>query len=287
MHQFCRIALAVSLSVTSISLFAFNEPSKEESLPVIAPESQHTFASKQITARFTRDHYIVVKVDDALSEQIFDRFIQQLDYSRNVFLASDINELEKYRDEFDTVIARGKLTAAYDIYNLNLTRRLQRYEYALSLLEGAGPVAEQSDSETEKSPFDFTKDEMYNYDREDANWPESEAELDELWRLKVKSDALNLTLAGKEWPKVKEILGKRYKYAIKRLKQSESEDVFQTLMNSFARVVEQGCACVAHPAVDIAMGPTRAVMATEIYDLSRSIWYLACQYRTGRTPCRS
>ncbi|MBA6365283.1 carboxy terminal-processing peptidase, partial [Colwellia sp. BRX8-8] len=55
---------------------------------------------------------------------------------------------------------------------------------------------------------------------------------------KVKYDALNLTLAGKEWPKVQEVLGKRYRYAIKRLKQSESEDVFQVVINSFARVVE-------------------------------------------------
>ena len=45
-------------------------------------------------------------------------------------------------------------------------------------------------------------------------------------------------MQGKEWDKVKETLTKRYKYAIKRIKQSESEDVFQVVMNSFARVVE-------------------------------------------------
>ena len=49
---------------------------------------------------------------------------------------------------------------------------------------------------------------------------------------------LNLTLTKKKWPKIKEVLTKRYNYAIKRLKQSESEDAFQLLMNSFARVVE-------------------------------------------------
>jgi len=233
MHKFCRIALAVSFSVTSLSLFAFDSTDKVESLPVLAPESQHKTASKRITARFTRDHYKLIKVDDALSEEVFDRFVKQLDYARNVFLASDIQDIEKYRDEFDTVITRGKLSAAYDIYNLNLQRRLERYEYALSLL-----ALDATEGEAAKNPFDFTKDEVYNYDREKAAWPANEAELDELWRLKVKSDSLNLTLAGKEWPKVKEVLGKRYQYAIKRLKQSESEDVFQTLMNSFARVVE-------------------------------------------------
>lgn len=223
MQKICRIALAVSLSLTSVSLFALSNADKSKPLPILAPEGQHAASSKRITAQFTRAHYKTVQMNDMLSEQIFDRYIKQLDYNRNVFLASDIKGFEKYRLDFDSVIARGKLDIAYDIYNLNMKRRLERYEYALSLLE---------------KPFDFTKDESYDYDREEAQWPVSETELNELWRLKVKYDALNLTLTGKEWEKVKEVLGKRYRYAIKRLKQSESEDVFQIVMNSFARVVE-------------------------------------------------
>ncbi len=224
MHKFCRIAIAISLSVASIS--ALSE-SKVDNLvlPVLAPESQHATSTKRITAQFTRAHYKQIKIDDLLSEQIFDRYIKQLDYARNVFLAADIANFEQHRDEFDTVIARGKLDIAYQIYNLNLQRRLERYQYALSLLES-------------EKPFNFDLDEYYNFDREDAAWPASVDELNELWRKKVKYDALNLTLAGKEWEKIQEVLGKRYRYAIKRLKQNESEDVFQVVMNSFARVVE-------------------------------------------------
>ena len=224
MHKFCRIAIAVSLSITGLSAIA---ETKEENkpLPILAPESQHATSTKRITAQFTRAHYKQIKIDDLLSEQIFDRYIKQLDYARNVFLASDVEGFEQYRDDFDTVIARGKLDIAYQIYNLNLQRRLERYNFALSLLDN-------------EKPFDFELDESYNFDREDAERPATVAELNELWRKKVKYDALNLTLAGKEWPKIQEVLGKRYRYAIKRLKQSESEDVFQVVMNSFARVVE-------------------------------------------------
>jgi len=223
MLKICRIAIAVSLSLSSISLLAVEATDKVDELPILAPESQHATSSKRVTAQFTRAHYTQVKMDDALSEKVFDRYIKQLDYARNVFLATDIDDVQKYRYEFDRIIARGKLDIPYEIFNLNLQRRLERYEYALSLLD---------------KPFDFTKDEVYNFDREDAAWPKDIAELNELWRLKVKYDAINLTLAGKEWPKIKEVLGKRYRYAIKRLKQSESEDVFQVVMNSFARVVE-------------------------------------------------
>ena len=229
MQKFCRIALAVSLSLgLSVSAIAFEKPNTPEELPVLMPETQHATASKRITARFTRAHYKKVTIDDALSGEIFDRFIKQLDYARNIFLATDIDDFQKHRLEFDSVLTRGKLDTAYDIYNLNMQRRLERYEYAVSLLNSKG----------DKNPFDFTKEEIYSFDREEAPWPASEAELDELWRLKVKSDVLNLTLTKKKWPKIKEVLTKRYEYAIKRLKQSESEDAFQLVMNSFARVVE-------------------------------------------------
>ncbi len=229
MQKFCRIAIAVSLSLgLSVSAIAFEKPHTPEELPVLVPETQHVTASKRITARFTRAHYKKVTVDDALSGEVFDRFIKQLDYARTVFLATDIDNFQKYRLDFDSVLTRGKLDIAYDIFNLNLQRRLERYEYAVSLLDVKG----------DKNPFDFTKEEVYSFDREEAPWPESNAELDELWRLKVKSDVLNLTLTKKEWPKIKEVLTKRYNYAIKRLKQSESEDAFQLVMNSFARVVE-------------------------------------------------
>lgn len=224
MHKYCRLAIVVSFSFSSlIALADIKEENK--ALPILVPESQHATSTKRVKSQFVRSHFKKININDELSEKIFDRYIKQLDYARNVFLASDITEFEQYRDDFDTIIARGKLDIAYKIYNVNLQRRLERYEFAISLLE-------------KDKPFNFELNESYTFDREDAPRPASLVELNELWRKKVKYDALNLSLAGKEWPKIQEVLGKRYRYAIKRLKQSESEDVFQIVMNSFARTVE-------------------------------------------------
>lgn len=66
----------------------------------------------------------------------------------------------------------------------------------------------------------------------------NEAQLNELWRQRVKYDALNLKMAGKSWPEIVKILSKRYNNAIKRLSQTNSEDVFQGVMNAFARSIE-------------------------------------------------
>ena len=222
-HGVIRFSLvACSLALAGLAQ-AIEPVLKESDLPVLAQESQHATASKRIANLFTRSHYKQFKLDDAFSEVVFDKYLENLDFSRNLFLASDIRRFDKYRDGFDTDLERGRLAPAYDMFNLGQQRRYERFEYALKLLD---------------TPFDFTQKDEYVFDREGAPWPKDEAELNELWRQRVKFDALSLKLSGKEWPEIKELLGKRYNNAIKRMSQTESEDVFQLFMNSFSRAIE-------------------------------------------------
>ncbi|WP_462158472.1 carboxy terminal-processing peptidase [Pseudoalteromonas sp. GB56] len=193
-------------------------------LPTLHQESQHSTASKRVTNLFTRAHYKPIRFNDELSEQMFDCYVESLDYNRSIFLASDVEQFEQFRDKFDNALKSGKLEFAYDLFNLSMKRRFERYEYSLSLLEG--------------EPFDFTKDDKYYFEREDAPFASTEAELNELWRQKVKYDALRLKLAGKDWDGIKEVLEKRYTYTLKRLVQTKSEDAFQIIMNAFARSIE-------------------------------------------------
>ncbi len=224
MRNLVRVCVASSLVAIQASALAVTTTESVDQLPVLHQESQHSVASKRVTSLFTRAHYKPFEMNDQLSEAVFDRYIDSLDVNRNVFLASDLKGFEKYRDSFDDALEKGDLDAAYQIYQVNLTRRVERYKFALTLLQ---------------KPFDFTEagDKFY-FDRENQPFAANEAELDELWRQRVKYDALNLKLAGKDWPKIQELLTKRYERAIKRLSQTESEDVFQTLMNAFAHSIE-------------------------------------------------
>jgi carboxyl-terminal processing protease len=154
---------------------------------------------------------------------VYDRYIESLDFNKSVFLASDIAAFEKYRNDFDNAITTGKLGFTFDIFNLSLKRRFERYDYSLSLLD---------------KEMTFDKDDEYFFDREDSAWPASQAELDEIWRERVKYDALRLKMTGKDWEGIKEVLTKRYKNAQKRLVQTNSEDAFQIVMNSLARSIE-------------------------------------------------
>ncbi|BBN81810.1 tail-specific protease [Pseudoalteromonas sp. A25] len=203
--------------------FASSNTVTEKDIPVLAPESQHTTASKRVTNLFTRQHYKRFSFDDALSEKIFDRFVDSLDYNRSVFLQSDIDKYNGYKKKFDDALKSGKLEFAYSMFNLSMQRRFERFKFALALLE-------------EEMTFD--KPDAFFYDREDSEFAKTQQELDEYWRQRVKSDALRLKLTGKEWSEIKEILTKRYRNTLKRLVQTNSEDAFQVVMNSFARSVE-------------------------------------------------
>ncbi|WP_107852570.1 carboxy terminal-processing peptidase [Oceanimonas marisflavi] len=194
-----------------------------DAIPALAPESQHAAAAKRITALFTRSHYKQFRLDDAFSQSIFDRYIESLDFSRNVFTQKDLARFERYRNSFDDLLRAGRLEAAFDMYNESLKLRYQRLSYALSLLD---------------TPMSFDGNESYQFDRAEADWPADQRELDELWRKRVKFDALSLALADKDWDEIKTTLAKRYNNAIKRLSQSESEDAFQSFANAFARAIE-------------------------------------------------
>ncbi len=211
-------------ALVAVPAFATLDKVTLEDLPVLAQESQHATASKRVTNLFTRAHYKQIKFDNVLSSQIFDRYLESLDYNRSVFLKSDIDGFEKYREQFDNGLSSGQLGFAFDMFNLSMKRRFERYQFALSLLE-------------KEMTFDDPND-KYVYDREDAAWATSVDELNELWRERVKYDALRLKMTGKDWAGIKSVLEKRYTYTLKRLVQSKSEDAFQIVMNSFARSIE-------------------------------------------------
>ncbi|KZN57176.1 carboxy-terminal protease [Pseudoalteromonas luteoviolacea CPMOR-2] len=213
---------AVALFVSSACL-ASNGAVTEKDIPVLKPEIQHATATKRVTSKFTREHYKRFKLNETLSEEIFDRFVENIDYNKSLFLQSEVDTFERHKAKFDEALVSGKLNFAFEMFNESMKRRFERFEYAISLLD---------------SEMKFDKPDEFYFDREEASFAKTQAELDEFWRQRVKSDALRLKLTGKDWAGIKEVLTKRYKNAQKRLVQTNSEDAFQIVMNAFARSIE-------------------------------------------------
>ncbi|RJX72830.1 carboxy terminal-processing peptidase [Vibrio sinensis] len=222
----CRIKLsliAASLVLAATPAFALEANITIDDLPVLAPEAQHETASKRVTSRFTRSHYKHFSLNDEFSQAIFNRYLEMLDYNKNIFTQADIDSFNKWTKQVDDQLKTGDNQIAFDVYNESIKRRYERFQYALSLLD---------------KEMSFDVDESIEVDRSEASWPKDEAELNDLWRKRVKYDALNLKLTGKSWDEIKEVLGKRYNNAIKRMSQTHNEDAFQLYMNAFAREVD-------------------------------------------------
>jgi carboxyl-terminal processing protease len=222
----CRSKLTLvtaSFWLAVSSAHALEATIHEEDLPLLAPEAQHEIASKRVTSRFTRSHYKHFSLDDSFSAHMFERYLELLDYNRNIFTQKDIDGFTHWSTQLDDQLKAGNNQIAFDVYNDSMKKRYERFEYALSLLD---------------KEMTFDSNESIELDRSKAKWAKNEQELNELWRKRVKYDALSLKLTGKSWPEIKDTLAKRYNNAIKRLAQTHSEDVFQLYMNAFARQID-------------------------------------------------
>ncbi|TBM13030.1 carboxy terminal-processing peptidase [Hafnia alvei] len=223
MNKFFRVSAIALALFAGASFAADNVAYNINQLPQLRQEPQHATVSERVTSRFTRSHYRQFDLNDDFSKKIFARYLNMLDYNHNVLLASDVAQFKDRETALDDELKSGQLDTAYALFNLAQKRRFERYEYALSLL---------------KSPMTFDGNDTIDIDRSKSPWPTSTEELNKLWAAKVKYDELNLKLAGKDWPEIQKILTKRYQFAIKRLTQSKSEDVFQLFMNAFAHEID-------------------------------------------------
>ncbi len=188
------------------------------------PEAHHPRVAKKLANILPRLHYNHQDLSDSLSGIIYEGYvIESLDPNKANFLASDVQEFEEFRYLMDDFLLRGNLEPAYYIFSIFKKRYNERIDFALHCLQKG---------------FDFTKKEVYEFDRENKAWARTPAELDEYWRQRVKNDALNLKLAGKEWDEIVEILTKRYENQRRVVNQYDGEDVFQLFMNAFTEAFD-------------------------------------------------
>src|SRR5580704_5147206 len=189
----------------------------------IAPSDGQRATARKIGRILEEAHYSRAPLDDKMSEVIYQRYLESLDGQKSYFLQSDINDFNAYRFLFDDMIRTGDIDPAYLMFARFQQRNRERIEHAIAILN------------TEP---DWTVNESFEFDRSKAGWVTDQAQLDELWRKRVKNDALSLMLTGKQWPEVADLLRKRYERVLKRVDQVSADDVFENLMNAYARAFD-------------------------------------------------
>ncbi len=189
----------------------------------LQPSERHRKVARLVGGTIERWHYRQAVLDDNMSSQVFDRYIESLDTNRSYFLRSDLTELEQYRFKLGEAIRSGNVDPAFVIFARFQERNRAEVRAALAQLDDQP---------------DFTIGESFSFDRTKAPWLASQAEQDDLWRKRVKNDALSLMLANKTWPEARELLKQRYQRVLKRIDQVSADDVFESFMNAYAHVYD-------------------------------------------------
>ncbi len=171
-------------------------------------------------------HYAKHRYDDGLSSAHLDSYIDSLDRAKMFFTAADLAEFEKYRTAMDEQLHEGNLEAGFVIFNRFQERLENRLEKVIETLP------------EQVSSMDFEVEESFPLEVEEWEWAGNAAELEERWRKRLKNEVLSLKLADKPIDEIAPTLEKRYKSQLKRVRQYNSQDVFQIYANALTELYD-------------------------------------------------
>ncbi len=201
-------------------------PARATVLPpgALAPSATQRAVARKVGQILTDYQYSDPKINAQFSQLVFARYLHFLDPEHAYFLAADVHDFDaKYGNDFAQLLEAGRLDPAFLIFQRFRQLSSERLRYAISLLA--------------KEP-DFDTDATYRYDRRHAPWPATEAQMNALWHKRVMNDAISLMLSGKSWPQAAATLHKRFAAELRSITRLSSEDVFEELMNAYARTFD-------------------------------------------------
>ena len=150
-RQIVRLA---ALWLLPASLLMASTPPVVDLEDIKAKPSQHQ-VTHLIRQHIDSYHYRKVPLNDALSGDIFDRYLESLDPNRLFFVAEDIKQFRQHRFAIDDYIRESELDAVFAIFSIFRSRTEQAISYAMELVD---------------EEFDFARDEKYHFDRSEAAW---------------------------------------------------------------------------------------------------------------------
>ncbi|HRN61712.1 MAG TPA: carboxy terminal-processing peptidase [Luteimonas sp.] len=215
------IALALALALP----LGFLAHADGDALPG-APTAEQVTTSKLVYGLLSDSRYAYRPrpLDATMSEEIFDKYLESLDGGKLFFTAKDIARFEVYRPAMGENVRSGNLEPAYAIFALYKQRVADRVAAARALLK--------------QDIFEFTGNDRWEYDREDAPWAADSAALDALWKQSVRNDWLRLKLAGKKPDEIRKTLDRRYLNLSNSIAALNQDDAFRSFLNAYTATVD-------------------------------------------------
>jgi len=217
----CRaIAIGLMLALPGHG-FAATE-SADTTFEPVSPTVDQARANILIARQLQFTHFRDMGINDSLSGDVFDAYLEYLDGQHIYLSQQDINQFSVVRESLGSALKTGQLQPGFDIYNLVQKRIIERLNFAIKVVENG------------IDQLDFGSDEQILVDRSKADWEADSAAMDALWMKRIKNAVLAQRLNGSSDDKIAEALLRRYEGQLQRARQARSEDAFQAYMNAFA-----------------------------------------------------
>lgn len=196
-------------------------------MAAVTPSSDDQQASREVTQSIRTGHYENVNFDTAWSHKAFKRLLDMMDPQHLYLLKQDIDGFSDMRDNFADELEQGNLKRPYAFYNLFQQRLQERLEWLIDTLKAS-------------KGFDFHTDQTLSLDKQVPDWETSNDALDKVWHKRLLNAALvqQLTEPKIDQAKIKERLIKRYSEQLKRIKQTNAEDVLSLILGAETSAID-------------------------------------------------
>jgi len=211
---FFLLILAISWNHSMAAVEKGSQPA------LLKPTPNQEEAARYLSQYLLQNHYRKVPVNDSLSLQIFNRYLDNIDNSRSYFTAPEVEKLRKEVGlRLDDDFVAGNADGGFAIYNQFLRRAREKMMFMKNMINTAR--------------FDFTAPESLEIERsKNAPWPADQAELHDLWRKELKYQYLSMKYSGEKGKSIKSALLKGYQNRLMLFNQQKPEDAFQAYMYS-------------------------------------------------------
>ncbi len=135
------------------------------------PKSKFSRVLRNVGILLEEGHYSPKKLNDDFSRTAFNKFQDELDGDKNIFLQSDIDGFKKFATRLDDEIRGSELQsffAVYDVYQQRVAEVAEVYKTVLA------------------KPIDFTVNESVEVDGDKLQYAKTAAERADNWRKRIK-----------------------------------------------------------------------------------------------------
>jgi carboxyl-terminal processing protease len=161
-----RLPIVIAMVIAGVFL-SFNTMGKSNT----PPPGKYEKILQIVGEYLKQGHFSPKDVNDDFSKKVYQKYFEELDQDKNIFLQQDLAALDQYSTKIDDEIKGAPVQfflEAGKLFNKRIEEASAVYKDILS------------------KPFDFTVNESVVTDPKKINFPSTEAERKEVWRKRLK-----------------------------------------------------------------------------------------------------